>query len=56
VFIHLIFTPETDEVRKFIYAAPMIAVMIPFIGITALFVDTTILYIIYKAVGRKETY
>jgi len=30
VFIHLIFIPEKGEIRKFISAAPMIAVMIPY--------------------------
>ncbi|MGB9938942.1 YIP1 family protein [Methanosarcina sp.] len=55
-FIHLIFTPETDEVRKFISTVPIIAVMIPFIGIIALFVDATILYAVYKTLGGKGTY
>jgi hypothetical protein len=55
-FIHLLFAPETDEVRKFISATPMVAVMIPFIGIIALFCDVTVLYVIYKVLGGKGTY
>lgn len=55
-FIHFLFAPGTDEVKKSIFAVPMIAIIIPFAGILALFVDATILYIIYKMVGGNGTY
>lgn len=55
--IHLIFIPETDEVREFIFAIPMFAaIIILVVSIAALFVDATILHIIYELLGGTRTY
>jgi hypothetical protein len=56
VFVSLIFTPDIGDFGESTYLVPLIVAMIPIITTFGLFINVTILHIIYKALGGKGTY